>query len=87
MNNKLLEKILWLTREGYTVSIRPSIGYESWIEIRLSKDNHTVAQNIDPDIRRHTYAWDSDEDWILYNLTCLQFQYEKYVRKLKEIEL
>lgn len=82
--NKLLERILWLTREGFRVEFKPDIIHDGWVEFRLSKDNNTVAQTVDLDISKLSYAWKSDEEWFLYNLFCLECQYEKYVRKLKE---
>ena len=79
----VLERILWLTGNGFNVRISPYGEENTLVEIRLTKDNCTVARIVDMDASHHMYAWKSDEDIFLYYLLVLQFEYDNYINRWK----
>lgn len=83
MTDKVLERILGLIAKGYEVRIRPAI-MSNCIEIRLTRANHTVAQIMDPMAASQSYAFESDEEWFMYNLTWLEMKYETYAKRYQE---
>lgn len=85
--NKVLERIVQLAGNGYSVRISPYSTDPLLIEIRLTKDNANVARIIDPDKEHQAYCWKSDEEWFLYTLLSLEMQYESYVNRFTKQEV
>lgn len=82
MTNKVLEKILQLTKDGYEIRIKPDVF--SGLEFRLIKDNHTIAHTITQDMIVQTRFWKTNDDLFLYILNELEYRYLEYVDKIKE---
>ena len=82
MSNKVLDRLLQLTKEGYEIRIKPDIF--TGVEIRLTKDHRTVAHVITPDKITQSKFCKSDEDCFTYVLTDLEYRYLDHISKLKE---
>lgn len=83
MTETLLERILYLISKGFEVRIRPDFK-DGCIEIRLTKDQDTIARVVDPKACNQAYAFKSDEDWFMYNLLWLEMEYESYTKRFRE---
>lgn len=82
MHESVFARIINLISNGFEVRIRPDV-MDGRIEIRLTKNHHTVARVVDPAACRQSYAFESDEHWVLYILNTLEFQYIDYVRSVE----
>lgn len=81
----ILERIRSLVANGYEIRFRPST-LDGYIAIRLSKENHHVEQIVDMQIPERSFAFKSNEEWFLYNLTSLEFNLDTYIRRFSEEE-
>lgn len=83
MRDTLSSRIVRLITDGYWVSFRPDVR-NGCIEIRLTENNHNISRVIDPDAYKQSYAFASTEEWLLYNLTMLEFELIDYVRAVEK---